>query len=356
MSTGAPVYRVLFQARNRRGMGHMMRGLNIARALSDIEPAAGILFYLRTAPPAGLWDDALPYVIEDNPDSLAHWPGVVAEFRPDVVVYDTMLPEDAGVESLPASARCVYVMRKCLGDRQRAIFANPFLERVDAIVVPHSAAEFGHAIPEHVRSRTTCVGPIVRLPDVRVQAALRSSYGIGDDDFVLTSTVGGGGYGAQAGAFFETIFDAHRRIAGAIPRLKHLVVQGPNYAGTLTPLPGMTVIAFEPEMVNLLALSDLVIAEGGYNTVNEIGITRTPAIFLPSERGHDDQEERVQALARDGCGFVYRPLDGAAVAAKVIELGGEAGVLQAIRDRYASDPVPAGNRHAARIIARVARR
>ncbi len=41
----------------------------------------------------------------------------------------------------------------------------------------------------------------------------------------------------------------------------------------------------------------VVIGEGGYNTVNEILDTRTPALFLPSTRGKDDQHGRVQVLA-----------------------------------------------------------
>lgn len=353
--SAAPI-RILFQVRNRRGLGHMMRGLNIARALRELDPAADVLFYLRTPPAEGMWSPQVRYVVESDPDSLAHWPEVLREFRPDVVVYDTMLPRDPANEPVVESARYAYIMRKCLEDKQREVFANPFLERMSACIVPHVPEQFGYEVPERLRARTRFVGPIVRLPDAVAQQALRGKYGIAPDDFLLTSTVGGGGFEAQADAFFAVVFDAHRRLHGAVPKLRHLVVQGPNYAGTLAPLPGMTVVAVEPEMINLLAISDLVIAEGGYNTVNEIRVTRTPAIFLPSERGNDDQEERVRALERAGLGFVFAPADGAAVAAKVLEVSREPAVLAAIRERYASDRAPLGNRAAAEILLELARR
>ncbi len=342
--------RFLFQVRNRRGLGHMMRGLNIARAMRAIDPQAEILFYLRTPPAEGFWRPEFGYVVERDPDSLASWPEVLREFAPDVVVYDTMLPKDATAEPLVDGARYVYIMRKCLPDKQREVFANPFLERMAALLVPHLPEQFGYEVPRAIRDRTAFVGPIVRLPEAATQAALRRKYRIAETDFLLTSTVGGGGFEAQADTFFDTVFEVHRRIAGQIPRLRHLVIQGPNYAKTLEALPRMTVVAFEPQMVDLLAASDLVIAEGGYNTVSEIRVTRTPAIFLPSVRGNDDQEERVRALASRGLGFVFDPAAAAAIADKVLELARQPELLAGIRARYADDRMELGNQAAARRI------
>ena len=343
-------HRFLFQVRNRRGLGHMMRGLNIARALRALDPSAEILFYLRTPPAEGFWSADFRYVVESDPEGLAHWPEVLRGFGPDVVIYDTMLPKDAHAEPVAEAARYVYIMRKCQEEKQREVFANPFLERMDAILVPHDPEQFGYAVPEAIRTRTAFVGPIVRLPEEKAQRSLREKYGIRPGEFVLTSTVGGGGFEAQADAFFATVFQVHRRVAQELPTLRHLVIQGPNYGKALAPLPGMTVIAFEPEMVNLLAISDLVIAEGGYNTVNEIRVTRAPAIFLPSARGNDDQEERVQALAERGLGFVFAPEAAGLVAQKVLELARTPAILAQMRRRYAEDEVELGNSAAARCL------
>lgn len=339
--------RFLFQVRNRRGLGHMMRGLNIARELRALDPAAEILFYLRTPPSAGFWNDDFRYVVERDPDGLTHWPEVLACFAPDVVVYDTMLPRDPAGEPLVEGARYVYIMRRCLEEKQREVFRNAFLDRVNAILIPHVSEQFGYELPERIRARTRYVGPIVRLPETSAQEALRAKYGIRPGDFVLTSTVGGGGFEAQADAFFATVFEVHRQLHGILAHLRHLVIQGPNYAKTLRPIAGMTVVGFEPEMINLLALSDLVIAEGGYNTVNEIRITKTPAIFLPSERGNDNQEERVREFEAKGLGFVFTGAAAEAIAGKILELHRSGSALGDIRARYAADRVEFGNRAAA---------
>ncbi len=334
--------RFLFQVRNRRGLGHMMRGLNIARELRALAADCEVLFYLRSEPSAGIWPEGIRYVVESDPDGLAHWPQVLTDFRPDVVLYDTMLPRDAAAEPVAASARYAYVMRKCLPDEQQEVFRNPFLERMALILVPHSEAQFGYRLPGQLAGRVRFVGPIVRRPEPDTQASLRLRYGLRPGDFVLTSTVGGGGFEAQAEAFFAAVFAAHRRLHGRWPELRHIVVKGPNYGGRLDALPGMTLVDFEPEMINLLAVSTLVVAEGGYNTVNEVRITRTPAIFMPSPRGKDDQEERVRDLEARGLASVLMPPDGAALAERIADFHAAPERLAAMRRCYAGEGGEAG--------------
>jgi len=96
--------RILFKVSNRRGLGHMMRGLNIARELRSLDPAVEILFYLRTAPSEGMWNAEFRYMIETDPNGLTHWPEVLREFAPDLVVYDTILPKNPATEPIAESA------------------------------------------------------------------------------------------------------------------------------------------------------------------------------------------------------------------------------------------------------------
>jgi predicted glycosyltransferase len=344
--------RYLFQVRNRRGLGHMMRGLNIATALRKIDPQAQIGFHLRCAPAEGFWPADFAITLEDSADARTHWEHSVAQQAPDVLIYDTLLPDRCCV--LPAHTQQVFVMRKCLPDEQQAVYAHPVLVQIDTILIPHTREQFGSLPPPHVAGRCHFVGPIVRRPRPEAQAALRRKYGLKADDFVLTSTVGGGGFEAQADRFFATVAQVHAALQCRQSRLRHLVVQGPNYTKTLPQAPGMTVIDFEPDLVDLLALSDLVIAEGGYNTVNEILTTGTPAIFLPSVRGKDDQFERVQVLADAGRALVFdatEPGSSGHIAAAVHTLQVHPERLQRMRERAHAAPTDAGNERAARHLA-----
>ncbi|MFM2066141.1 MAG: hypothetical protein RLZZ584_1050 [Pseudomonadota bacterium] len=343
--------RVIFHVRNRRGLGHMMRGLNMALALRERSPQVQLLFHLRAAPAPGFWPDGIAHVVDDGRGAAA----AVAAFGPQVQVFDTMLPDRAALASLRAAApasRLAFVMRRCLPEEQAAVYAHPSLSAMDCVLVPHTPAEFGMPVPASLRPRCHFVGPIARLPQAQAQARIVERHGLRSDEFVLTSTVGGGGFADQADTFFEAVRQVHLHVSSMADTApwRHIVVLGPNYTGRFEPLPGMTVVHFEPDLVNLLAASSLVIAEGGYNTVSELALTRTPALFLPSRRGKDDQFERVQRLADAGCARVFDAADAAGIAAALMQLRAAPAQLADMRRCYPSAAAPVGNARAARLL------
>lgn len=344
--------RFLFRIPNRRGLGHLMRGLNISRELVRLRPGARILFYVRTPPPAVLWDSRFEYRVEGEAEGYRDWAEATRSFAADVVIYDTTLPDEWEQEY--GQAGRAYILRKWREERQDEVLAHPLLRHMDAVIVPHTPEEWDLAPPAWLRSRLSFVGPIVRLPEAAAQQRLRARYALRAGDFVLTSTCGGGGFEAQADRFFRTVWQVHAALAAVLPELRHIVVKGPNYAKALAPPPGVLLVDTEPDMINLLAISDLVIAEGGYNTVNEIRASATPAVFLPSARGKDDQEERVLELERRGLARVFREREQGQAPAGVLELCAGAGRLAAMRRRYAAERLEFGNRRAAERIAELA--
>jgi predicted glycosyltransferase len=353
-STSAHPARVLFQVRNRRGLGHLMRVRNIGAALRAHAPHLDLRFHASSRPAPGLWDADLPL----SSDEDSSWTDRLAADRPDVVVYDTVLPPDPEA-GLGPDTRCVLVLRRRLGERTDEVWSHPFLDRVEQVIVPHTAEEFGQPVPNRFAARTSFVGNIARRPDTDSRSRVRAGLGVADDALLLTSTVGGGGFQEQADRFFAVVAAIGRRLADAGPATTHVVVLGPNYAGdgsaALGALPQTVVRRFEPAMVDLLAASDLVVAEGGYNTVNEVRLGRVPAVFLPSQRGLDDQSERVDRLRRLGVAETFRPDgDAVAIADRVAALLGSPATLASMRDRYAGDRLVLGNERAAELIARVA--
>lgn len=344
--------RLAFQAHNRRGLGHLMRGLNIASAVRELAPESAIMFYTRNPSAAELCGSAFQYVVEDNPEQLAHWPAAVRDFAPHVIVYDTLLP--APTDASEAAARSVYVMRKCKPERQQQIFAGLGRQPTDCILIPHTPDEFGYALPSALASRSHFVGPIVRPTSQAGQTALRTRYQLDADDFLLVSTPGGGGFADDAASFFAVAQAAHQQIRQARPNLRHLVVTGPHYQGQLPAQPGMTVVGYEPAMADLLAIASLVIAEGGYNTVHELRAAQVPAIFLPGERSYDDQAERVRALEQRGLAVVCTDRTPEHAARTIAAIAGSDALLEGMRASYRHDRLQTGNRAAAEHIVALA--
>ena len=340
--------RILFRCPGKRGLGHLVRGLNIAREVRALEPSADIRFYTRGAAAPKLVGREFPCAVEAGSGALVEWDRLVAEQRPDVVVDDTLLRDEGG--ALPAGARRAYVMRKSKDERHRAIVASPLLSEIDVVIVPHTEAEFGHALPDAVVSRTVFTGPIIRRPTDDGMRRARARYGAAASDFLLVSTAGGGGFADTAAELFTTAEAVHRRLTGRLAGLRHVVVRGPNFIGEIAQLHGMTVVDFEAEMVELLAAADLVIAEGGYNTVNELRLARTPAVFIPGARPYDDQEDRVRALVQRGSAAIAPGGDPQQAAAQIAAIACSPQRLARMRAGARRERLQTGNRAAAEAI------
>jgi len=335
---------VLFRCPGKRGLGHVVRAANVAHALRELDLAVRPVIYTRGAAAANIAGPTIECVVERDPETLAGWSALVAVEQPAAVVDDTMLPDDA----LPPGgerARRVYVMRRSREGRHETVVESAAVRACDLILIPHDRAEFGYDLPAEVSERAVFTGPIIRRPQEADVAAIRRRYGA-EGAFLLVSTVGGGGFADTAANLFAIAFEAEAALRSRLATLRHVVVRGPNYRGQLPEGEGRTVVEFEPAMTALLATADLVVAEGGYNTVNEIRLVAAPTAFVPGRRHWDDQELRVAELAGQGLGVV------AEAAADVVALALATERRAAQRKALAAARPEPGNRRAAEAILR----
>ncbi|WP_088289893.1 glycosyltransferase [Kineosporia sp. A_224] len=347
MSAGAGLT-VVFQSHNRRGLGHLMRGLNIAREVLALRPDARVVMHTRNASAPTFCPDGVTCVV-DADDPVTGWRRTLAGLAPDVVVYDTMAPADPDAEPVPPGARVVHVLRKMVPEEHDRILASGFLERCDAVVVPHTEAEFGLPLPERVRLRTVFAGTISRRPEPAGIEAVRARYAVRPGVPLLVSTAGGGGFADTAVPFFAAVRATHAELVRRLrpDGVQHVVVLGPNYAGEVPDLPGAHVVSVEPRLVDLFAIADLVLSEAGYNSVSELRLLGVPAVFVPGRRRLDDQAERALELARAGSAVVLDPAP-TTVATGVADLLTDPDLMARMRRTALATRLVPGNRAAAR--------
>ena len=343
----------LFHARNRRGLGHLMRAQNIASALRESGPHVTPHVHATHRPDPALWDDEIALTT----DSDRSWAATRTRLRPTVIIHDTTLAHDlAEARREGDDARTVLVLRRRHVDQHHELLARHDLSCIDRFIVPHTIEEFGHELPARVGGRTSFVGPIARRPNDAGRAAIRRQLGIDPTEFLVTATVGGGGFAEQADRFFEIVGAMIDAVSATRPDAHFAVVLGPNYrndqvADQLRRRSATTVVTVEPRLVDLVAASDLVIAEGGYNTVTEVRLAQTPTIFIPSLRRLDDQAERVELVAKTGAAVVVFPGDPLNLASDLAgALAGNNAQLAGMRSAAAARPLTLGNDAAARII------
>ncbi len=342
----ASVRTVLFQVPNEIGLGHMSRMAAVSAGLRDRDPSLRTAFLVEGASHFFLESLGLPCLSIPHRDRLERswsaWSAseradlfgnlaatVIRGLRPHAIVFDTFpRPEvlRAAFQSGAKLAVCVRLTKEKYQSYLRWLQSSP----VDLILIPHEPEEIPFPTDDLTKARI--VGTIRRPPTAR-----------GDGPPAMTPRVvitgGGGGYPGTVN-FFNLAAAAFAEAHQHDPDLSGVLVTGPLFSDwwRLEPVAGLRLVPFDPALAALMAEADLVICQGGYNTMAEIEPLRTRVICIPGERGADDQFARAAALASRRGGFrVYTGSD----AGPLSEL-----IVSALREPRPDAPPPVVGRGA----------
>ncbi len=314
-----PTTTILLQSPNGIGLGHISRLIAIALAIRDKAPSARLPFLLEGGSHLLLETASLPYLSLPTRETLyrtetwTSWPleerrtiilkvadSIIRQLNPDVILFDTI----PCIGVLMAAADCEVPMAMCI--RKGKDMAKYFdqmdryhmqLEYLKLILIPHKPDEL--EVPDHLRSKTRFVGQIVRP---RLKAPLEMSFPSNSEIVVITG--GGGGY-PNTVDFYNLALASFKSCRARNPNLIGILVTGPLFQEwrKLRVVDGVRVIPFDPDLTATLAAANLIICQGGYNTIAEVTSLGRPTICVPAERELDDQFERAEQAAVSNSSF-----------------------------------------------------
>jgi predicted glycosyltransferase len=249
-------------------------------------------------------------------------------FEPDLVVIDHV-PDGLNGEALPAlrhaaerGARLVLGLRDVLDAAPsvrrawRKAGVHELLDDLyDRILVYGDpsvydvAEEYGFS-PAAI-AKTRYIG-YLRAPSPAPAAAVRRQYGLGDGRLVVVTAGGGGdGFPLLAAAVDSVVLQPP-------PRTHVLAVCGPLMADderrelerrAEIAAPRVRVMTWVPDLADLMAAADAVVAMAGYNTVREILTHRRPALLVPRVQPRAEQLIRAEALEQRGLVRMVHPAE-----------------------------------------------
>ncbi|WP_445371290.1 glycosyltransferase family protein [Methylomonas sp. HW2-6] len=352
--------RLLLYCQHSLGMGHWVRAMTLANALSrefrvtflnggrapDHQSATGDLDMLNL-PPLGMGEDHQLYSQDDRysvKESLAMRRQLILDtyalLRPEVVLIE-LFPfgrKKLAGELLPLlkAARRDKQARPLVLCSLRDIMVNARKdqsrhdERARWITDRYFDGLLVHADPRFARledsfhPRHPLKTPLLYTGFVapgRIAAELKPPR-----RGVLVSA-GGGMVGAP---LFQVAVQAHA-INWAVEKLPMTIVAGPflpeadwqDLAAQVKGIEGLTLLRSVPAMQPLLEAHSLSVSQCGYNTVMDILESRTSALVVPFVRGQEDeQSQRAQKLAQLGLVKVLNPaeLTGQRLAEQILQL------------------------------------
>ncbi len=337
---------LVFRVHNRRGLGHLVRATLLALELQKLAPGCGITFVVRNQPAKQYELRGVRYLVAPDPDHLGRSPRELFLPAVDLLIDDTVVPPLEGDEIAESGVPRALVMRRSTPQRHAELLAHPALHSMRAIVVPHEESDFGHQFPVELAERVTYAGAVARQPDPTIGAQRLARYGIADSDALLISTPGGGGFEADLERFIAIVEEVHTQILNSHPRLKHLLVLGPNAAHRPVGLPRLMVIDEEPHLASLFPHARAVISAAGYNTINELRVAQAPAMLLPGNRRYDDQVERCTRLGALGLAAVFDANQPARAVEGIVATLCDDAALATMREAHRVHPLALGNERA----------
>jgi predicted glycosyltransferase len=303
MSTPATI---LLHGPDNVGMGHISRLSTIVLALRNIEKNVRPLFAIQGGGQVLLEVLGLPYVTlpktramygttawnqwsehERSVISLRVSRAIVRSIRPRVAVFDCFPNRALVIAVVEHNVPIILCLRETRYFRTYLDRIPELLPHINLVLIPHEPGSF--ELPDAIRAKSHFIGTVVR-PITPKQNVERDPT---RPRIVIT---GGGGGFRGAVSFYNLAINALLEVRRYYPLLEARLVTGPFFEDwcSLDLITGMTVIPFEPEMIEAFHDADLVVGAAGYNTVAELEHVGVKAVLIPAETAWDDQNVRAQ--------------------------------------------------------------
>ncbi len=314
--------KLLIHAINGVGLGHLVRTLEIAKALSAQTLDAEIVFVTNSAFPdlirrEGFKVYQLKYhtnMVLDGTMSYETYlqanylriRALIKKERPDMVLMDSEFNGPLVDFCYENKIKTCFVLRRTTDQNFNHLCQKGFLDKVDLVLVPHTEEEISPAQRKILSKHRNVhfVGPILRSAG-KIKKMTR------DGVFRILITF-------AAGSDIPENKELYSKVSGFLAELKKrkmrigakgvsvTIVAGPFFKKGACDLHGFDYKKFEDDLPRVMAGSDLVISPAGYNSINEIIFTKTPALLIPLARQEDDQYARAKSLEDKGCAVIVK--------------------------------------------------
>lgn len=299
---------ILFHGPSRIGLGHINRLAAIAHSVTAIDQSIRVSFAIDG--PTSVLLDALqlPYIPLPNPHAMRDDPSwacwraeeralleknmsevTVRTLHPTLAIFDCFPSYAVATAAIENGVPIVLCLRKMKDVYAYLNAVRELLPHVRLILIPHTPGAF--ELPKAVELKSRFVGEIVHPRAFCLKPSANQSR----PNIIISG--GGGGYPGTV-KFYNLALRALLPIRDEWPDMSALLVTGPLFSEWegLDALCGVHVIPFVADMPSRLSSADLVICQGGYNTIAELLLLGVRSVCVPAHRDADDQFERAEAF------------------------------------------------------------
>lgn len=287
------------------GLGHLSRLIAVVEQLRSLSNIPILPLFLSEADPRLLdaynikflpmfnrdkslrqgWPYDVPTVNELLVDSIE---AIVSKWSPALVLHDTHLWEPLVRVATLERAKQVAIVRNTPTTGHFIAKNLNLLNEMDLVLFPQDENDKPECDASKLVSRFEYVGTICRLSPIGCELDL------GISNFIRVLVTAGGGGISSTESFFLDAATVLKELRD--PRIEVTFVPGPQFTGELlfSGLQTVRVLPFVEDMPSLVMQHDIIVCQGGYNTLIELSFTGRPIVCMPQYLQWDDQAERIE--------------------------------------------------------------
>ncbi len=286
----------------------------------------------------------------------------VRRYNPGIIVYDPAPDTFPAIMHL-SGIKNILILRK-FDNVTLNFFTMTEPKYFDRIIMPHEGNELKNLAPENLfkklmgSGRIAFVGPIVKKLDKNLLKKVKDKYRITEKDFTILVSAGGGGHQGMNETFIKEALKAISYCKEKIKNIKPIVILGPYYNKKIKNKNEAIIKTFEPNLIELISLSNLFITHAGYNSVNEAIKAKTPSIIIPM---HDwptfpeRQLDNAAKIEKNRLGVVLRTCESKTLTKIVLRFYKDKKFYNKIKSNLNAYEFEEGNEKAAKIILEIAK-
>ncbi len=325
--------KILIHAINGVGLGHIIRTLEVSKALIKLRKDVEIIFVTNSQFPQIISDNGFKYYqlklnTKDVLESKVYYHDyasynslrlikIIKSEYPDLILFDCELHESVIDFCVKKHIKTSFILRNKNHKHFDAIIKQGVMKKIDMILIPHNKLDVPKSTIAHLKDYDTVsfVGPIIKTRRITLDRN-KKSYEKKNErnrknplNILITFSAGAGiednsELFSKVSNFLAQLKNNGRNIKDRQVKLD--IITGPYFKQNYCNLNGFDYKSFEPDMLGKMKEADLIISSAGYNIINEIIYAQTPAILIPVRREEDNQFARAKDMEKKGCAKVVK--------------------------------------------------
>jgi predicted glycosyltransferase len=310
---------IVFMVTNGAGLGHLTRGLAVAKRLRELDNTLEVVFFSTSLATEVIRNEGFMFyyiptkslmpetvtAVKWNEYMKSMLQQIIDIYDPAAIIFDGAYPYGGVISSLRQNDTLKSIWIKREGDKSNSLKREELEKEFDLIVVPREAVRsYSDDLGETTKVKHCNPIILIDRSEAYERAIVRKELGVDEGNNLFYVQLGAGNIN-DIKAHYNLIIEC------ILKNPNHMVLLGESIIGEKVCIKDkrVKIVRSYPNARYFKAI-DFAVSAVGYNTFHELLYFRVPSLFVPNlNTVHDDQVKRAQLAEEKGAALCLEEVE-----------------------------------------------